>query len=244
MLNRYPWAVYWAAASQAPIAPREARLLYERAFELFRAQGAQGQGGMVLACSGAMDAILYELDDLALLDRWIAVLDDAAKTGMQFPSPAVEARVACSMVYALTLRQPHRRDIELWIERALGCARHVADPNLQMFVNLLCALTLMWTGLYPKAMQLIEATRRLCAAPGVSPFSLITLKNVESMFHMLTAQYEPGLRTMREGLDIARATGCIPGRRSCWSRLRRGAGGRRARYGRALGKELEEPCRS
>jgi len=207
MLNRYPWAVYWAAASQAQIAPREARLLYERAFELFRAQGAQGQGGMVLACSGTMDAILYELDDLALLDRWIAVLDDAAKAGMQFPSPAVEARVACSMVYALTLRQPHRRDIELWIGRALDCARHVADPNLQMFVNLLCALTLMWTGLYPKAMQLIEATRRLCAAPGVSPFSLITLKNVESMFHMLNAQYEPGLRAMREGLDIARATG-------------------------------------
>ena len=207
MLNRYPWAVYWAAASQAQIAPREARLLYERAFELFRGQGEQGQGGMILACSGAMDAILYEIDDLSLLDRWIAVLDDAAKTGMQFPSPAVEARIACSMVYALTLRQPQRRDIEQWIERALGGARHAADPNLQMFVNLLCALTLMWTGLYPKAMQLIEATRRLCAAPGVSPFSLITLKNVESMIHMLTAQYEPGLRAMREGLDIARVTG-------------------------------------
>ena len=207
MLNRYPWAVYWAAASQAQIAPREARLLYERAFELFRGQGAGGMGGMILACSGAMDAILYELDDLSLLDRWIAVLDEAAKTGMQFSSPAVEARVACSMVYAITLRQPHRRDIERWIGRALACARHAADPNLQMFVGLLCAFTLMWTGLYSKAMELIEATRRLSASPGVSPFSRITLQNVESMLHMLTAQYEPGLRAMREGLDIARATG-------------------------------------
>jgi tetratricopeptide (TPR) repeat protein len=206
-LNRYPWVVYWAAASQAQIAPREARLLYEKAIELFRAQGQAGLGGMILACSGAMDAILYELDDLSLLDRWIAVLDEAARSGAQFPSPAVEARVACSMVFSLTLRQPHRRDIEQWIERALACARHTSDPNLQMFVGLLCALPLMWTGLYSRARQLIDATRRMLAAPGVSPFSLITLKNVETMYHMLNIEYEPALEAMKEGLRIARATG-------------------------------------
>jgi len=207
MLHRYPWAVYWSAASQAQIAPRAARLLYEQAFELFRAQGEAGLGGMTLACSGAMDAILYELDDLSQLDRWIAVLDDTARAGARLPSPAVEARVACSMVFALTVRQPQRRDIERWVERALACARQAADTNLQMYVGLLCALTLMWTGLYAKAQQLMEATRRLSAAPGVSPFSIITLKNVDAMFHMLTAQYQPGLQAMREGLEIARATG-------------------------------------
>ena len=207
LLNRHPWAVYWAAASQAQIAPREARLLYEKAFELFRAQGQDGLGGMILACSGAMDAILYELDDLSLLDRWIAVLDEAAKSEVRCPSPAVEARVACSMVFSLTLRQPQRPDIEQWIERALAAARHAADPNLQMFVGLLCALPLMWTGLYSRAQQLIEATRRISAAPPVSPFSLITLRNVETMYHMLNAEYQPGLEAMNEGLQIARATG-------------------------------------
>ena len=72
LTDRYPWAVYWAAASRAQAAPREARLLYEKAYELFRAQGAAGLEGMILASSGAMDAILYELDDLSLLDRWTA----------------------------------------------------------------------------------------------------------------------------------------------------------------------------
>jgi hypothetical protein len=76
-----------------------------------------------------------------------------------------------------------------------------------MSVGLLCALTLMWTGLYSRAAQLIEQARRAAAAGGVTPFSRITLKNVETMHCMLTAQYEPGMRAMREGLDIARATG-------------------------------------
>src|SRR5262249_17254983 len=121
--------------------------------------------------------------------------------------PAAEARVAASMVFALTLRKPQRRDIEQWVERALGRARHAAEPNLQMSVGLLCALTLMWTGLHPRAEQLIEQARRAAAAGGVSPFSRITVANVAAMHYMLTAKYEPGLQAMREGLEIARATG-------------------------------------
>src|ERR1700694_95653 len=122
---KHPWTIYWAAASRAPLAPREARLLYEKAFELFRTQAQPDARGMVLACSGAMDAILYELDDFSLLDRWIAVLDAAAAHDAPLASPEAEARVATSMFIALTLRQPQRRDIGAWIERALNASRNV-----------------------------------------------------------------------------------------------------------------------
>jgi ATP/maltotriose-dependent transcriptional regulator MalT len=175
LLGRHPWILYWAAASQAQLAPREARQLYEKAFEQFRAQGASGEAGMILACSGAMDAILYELDDFSHLDRWIAVLDDAAQRGVRFPSAAVEARVACNMVVSLTLRQPQRHDIGRWVEQSLTSARNSADRNLQMFVGLLCALTLVWTGLYSRARQLIDAANRMSADPAITPFSRITL---------------------------------------------------------------------
>lgn len=207
LLARFPWAIYWAAASQAQIAPREARLAFERAFELFRARGESGIEGMILAASGAMDAILYELDDLSLLDRWIAVLDDAAANGVRVGSAGVEARVASSMVFALTLRKPQRADIEQWVERALACARQAGEPNLQMYVGSLCALTLMWTGLYSKARELLELAPRTAGTSDVSPFSRITLKQLETMYYMLTAQYEPALAAMREGLELARATG-------------------------------------
>jgi LuxR family maltose regulon positive regulatory protein len=205
--DRHPWVVYWAASSRAQLAPREGRLLHEKAFELFRAATPPDLAGMALAASGAMDAILYELDDFSLLDRWIAVLDESQRAGVAYPDRAVEARVACSMVFSLTLRQPQRRDLEQWIERALACAREVKEPNLGIFVCLLCSLTLMWTGLYDKAMSLVQAMRRLARAPGVSPFSLLTLKNVEAMYYMLTADREACLKAMQEGLEIARATG-------------------------------------
>jgi hypothetical protein len=41
----------------------------------------------------------------------------------------------------------------------------------------------------------------------VSPFSQLTLKNVEAMYYMLTAQRELCLRASEEGIEIARTTG-------------------------------------
>jgi ATP/maltotriose-dependent transcriptional regulator MalT/DNA-binding SARP family transcriptional activator len=205
--DRHPWIIYWSAASRAPLAPRESRLLYEKAFERFAAARPPDLTGMVLAASGAMDAILYELDDFSLMDRWIARLDEMLKGSARLPSAAVEARVACSMFSALTLRQPHRRDVREWIERALARAQEAEDPNLRIYVGLLAALTLMWTGLHGKAAELIEAMRRLSQLPGVTPFSLTTLKNVDAMYSMLTADKDRCLLAMREGLEITRATG-------------------------------------
>ena len=200
-----PWTIYWAAASQAQLTPREGRILYEKAFELFRA-GADGVG-MVLSASGAMFAILYELDDCSLLDRWITVLDEAEKSGARLPSPELEARVASSMFISLTLRQPQRRDIRQWIERALHASAVQADINLKMFVGLLAALTMMWTGLFSRAAELIAGMRQAGGAPGVTPFSLITLKNIETMYAMLVADGPACEKAMREGLEIAHATG-------------------------------------
>jgi ATP/maltotriose-dependent transcriptional regulator MalT len=202
MQLRHPWTVYWAASSRAQLAPREARLLYEKAFELFKAQG--DAKGVVLACAGAMDAILYELDDFSLLDRWIAELDAAVPT---LEARELEARVASSMFVSLTLRQPHRRDIGGWIERALAASRQVSDVDLKVSTGLLAALTLMWTGLFARAAELIEAMRRQSAAPGVSTFSILTLRTVEAMHGVLTADAESCDRAMREGLALARATG-------------------------------------
>ncbi len=201
---RHPWTVYWAASSRAHTAPREARLLYEKAFALF--QASRDAKGVVLACSGAMDAILFELDDFSLLDRWISVLDKALQQA-PLDSPELEARVACSMFVSLTLRQPQRRDIGQWIERALAASRAVSEVNLRVYTGLLAALTLMWTGLYPRAAELIEAMRRAAATPGATVFTQLTLRTVEAMHGMLTADWAGCQKAMREGLAMARATG-------------------------------------
>ena len=76
-----------------------------------------------------------------------------------------------------------------------------------MFVGLLVALTLMWTGLFSRAAELIAAMRQISVAPGVTPFSRITLKNIETMYAMLIADGAACDKAMREGLEIAQATG-------------------------------------
>src|SRR5688500_12893838 len=62
-VQHHPWALYWLAASRLPVAPRESRLLYEHTFELFSTLRQPDIKGLLLSASGAMDAILYELDD-------------------------------------------------------------------------------------------------------------------------------------------------------------------------------------
>ena len=138
-----PWTLYWAAAgaAEAQLTPRESRLLYEKAFELFRSAG--DRVGTVLAASARH--VRHPLRARRLLAA--RSLDRRAgrsleKSGVPLPSPAVQARVACSMFISLTLRQPQRRDMKQWIERALLGAQSQADINLRMFVGSLagCAL--------------------------------------------------------------------------------------------------------
>ncbi|HYX66464.1 MAG TPA: hypothetical protein VE935_19780 [Burkholderiales bacterium] len=204
---RHPWTVYWSAASQAHVAPREGRVRYEKAFELFRAHSPADRVGMVQAAAGAMFSIVYELDDCSLLDRWIGVVDEARQDGMALPTREAQAEVAASMFIALTLRQPQRRDIKQWIERALAAAEPVADVNLRMFVGLLAALTLMWTGLFARAAELLEAMRLASREPGVSPFSQITLRNIEAMYGTLVADGPGCQKAMLAGLQVAQTTG-------------------------------------
>lgn len=207
VLHQHPWLLYWLAASRLPFAPRESRLLFERAFELFKRQEQTDPKGLLLACSGAMDAILHEWDDLSLLDRWIAALDDLLKTYPEFPSVTIEARVTCSMFMSLMLRQPHHPDIEYWVERAFTVSQATPDPSLRISVELLVAISFMWAGGFTKAQGVIDSMRKLAESPDVSPLALTTLAIAESMYFMLTAMHGPCLDVVNRGLDVARTTG-------------------------------------
>ncbi|MCI0590351.1 MAG: hypothetical protein L0Y67_01895, partial [Gammaproteobacteria bacterium] len=206
-LQTHPWTLYWLGASRMPFAPRESRNLFEQAFESFQRQADPDPKGLLLACSGAMDAILHELDDLALLDRWIKVLDTLLKTYPNFPSKGVEARVTCSMFWSLILRQPDHPQIGYWLERAFTVSQSQRDPNLRMSVELFVAVSCMWVGASAKASEIIDSMRNLARSPDVSPLALTTLKYVESMHFMLNADGERCQKAVHDGLEIADATG-------------------------------------
>lgn len=156
---------------------------------------------------GAIDAILFEWDDFALLDGWIAALHALLAELREFPSQGIEARVTSSLFIALMMRQPHHPDLERWVDRAYAVSQTQADPNLRISVEVVVATSALWAGHFPKALSLIQSIRELAQLPGVSPLALTTLCTVDSMYHMLAGAYDPCLKAVNSGLQIAQSSG-------------------------------------
>src|SRR2546428_13565513 len=83
--------------------------------------------------------------------------------------------------------------------------------------------------------------RRAAAMPGVTTFMRLTLKTCEAMHGALTADSDTCLKAMREGLELARATGV-----HTWSfqLLAYGYGGARARQGLEAAAGIPRPLES
>ena len=203
--QRHPWTLYWLAASRVSISPRESRHLYEQAYELFRARGQME--GALYACSGAMDAILYEVDDFSLLDRWIADANAILRDHPGLLTGPLEPRLASSLIASMIVRQPHHPDIERWVERGHAASMQQSDPDLRLAVEQRVALGIMWAGHYPKAWQVIQGMHAVAERNPVSPFQLGMLKLTEATFYMLTAQGDAALESVKAGLEIERSVG-------------------------------------
>ena len=140
-----PWFHYWRATCCVHSAPRAGRRLFERAFELFRENPPQDHDALLLTCSGAIDTIIYDLDDLGHLDYWIdstsALLDGDIPR-----SPEVEARATVSLFLSLVLRQPSHPDLQSWSSRARRSLRAIEDPAALVSAYLLLAVALKLHG--------------------------------------------------------------------------------------------------
>ncbi|HUP94974.1 MAG TPA: BTAD domain-containing putative transcriptional regulator [Burkholderiales bacterium] len=205
--EKNPWMLHWLAVARLHGSPREARLLQERAYELFTRQPQPDVRGLVFTCSGAMDAILYEVDDFSLLDRWIENMDRLLREHPEIISGALEARITCSLFTSMVLRQPNHPEIEYWTERAHRVSVAQSDVGVRLSVEPRVALAIAWGGHFPKALKVIEDVRRLIAQHDVPPLALTMEKVVEATYFMLTAQGDASVQAAREGLLIERTEG-------------------------------------
>lgn len=202
-----PWMQYWLGVCRLSTAPRESRRLFERAYEGFRASDRPDVEGLYSACAGVLGAILHDLDDLTLSDRWIDEVYELQRAYPEFPNEKVEARITCNTFMTLVLRQPFHADIEAWGERNAIVSKRQSDPNLRLLMEQISAVALMWTGQFPQAMETIDGMRLLARSPLVTPLGLTTLRYVESMYYMLVGDRESCLNAVYDGLDIASKSG-------------------------------------
>ena len=110
-----PRLVLASAASRADASPRAARQLFERAYELFL---SRNDGiGVLRACSGIIDAIVLEFDDLAPLDRWLDTLEGLLAENAAL-SQEIATAAATTLIRATILRDAGNPRVEAWLERA------------------------------------------------------------------------------------------------------------------------------
>ena len=215
------WFHYWRAACCFYAAPREGRRHYERAFALFRASVPPDHDALLLTCSGAMDTIIYGLDDLGHLDVWIeaatALLDGGVPRSVE-----VEARATVSLFLSLVFRQPSHPALRDWAGRAHRHLHAIGDANARINAQLLLAITLNYTGQFAQARDFIDSMRRTCRSTDVPPLAIKVLHYVESMYYMFTADRERCLKAVYEGLEVGRAAGV---RRWTYHLLANGAAG-------------------
>lgn len=214
------WFHYWRAACCAHTAPREARRRYQRAFELLREHARPDRNALLLTCSGAMEAILFDLGNLEHLDVWIeaaiALLDEEA------PRPScAETRLTVSLFLALVLRQPSHPGLQGLSARAYQSLHAIEDPVALVTAQCLLAIALNCTGEFTRARRVIRRMANTCRPPSVPLLARRALRLVEAMYHEFTANRENCLEAITEGLEIGRAVGA---RRWSCSLLANGAG--------------------
>ena len=202
-----PWLLYWLGACRLPLGPRESRRDYEQAYDLFLAQEQPEVEGLFRACAGVLGAILYDLDDLTLLDRWIDEVQSLLERYPDFPEAEYGEWATCYMYMALVFRQPFHEDIEVWGERVYRIFHETSHVPVRLQAAIVLVSGIVWTGRFTKVKEIIESIRRLAEQPQESPFVLTTLHVVESMNYMLDGQYDRCMEAVRSGLEIAETSG-------------------------------------
>lgn len=113
---------------RARTGPREARRRFEQALEGFLRTG--DADGALRSCRGLIDAIIFEFDDLAPLDRWCAVLAGLLKERDGRAPDDTDRSAAGAMVRALLLRDAASASLDDWIERARAPLARAAARRL------------------------------------------------------------------------------------------------------------------
>ncbi len=133
LLAQTPWLLYWFGVCRLPFAPAEAREYFERAYTGFKS--GDDLPGVYLAWCAVVDSFIYEWGNFKPLDRWIAEMEDLLRNHPVFPSPEIEAQVACGMFLALMYPQPDHPDLPSWERRVWKIMLMGADDRLRIKVG-------------------------------------------------------------------------------------------------------------
>jgi LuxR family transcriptional regulator, maltose regulon positive regulatory protein len=203
--EKNPWLLFWMGMSRLPFDPLASEAHFSRAFELFTAQ--QDPAGMLLAWSGAVNAIGYSFERFSRFDSWTAIMEKLKPIYNAFPVQEIKTRVAASMVTALTYWQPWHPELEVWANDVFSCPDDQIDVNIKI-------QTLCWffyyqaiTGKLRDAHASLDLLKPMRKRPDASYLSKITSYAIETICNQLYGLHDECLKAAEHGLALAGTTG-------------------------------------
>ncbi len=207
-IQRTPWLLYWQGVANLFMDPAASRQSLEAAYHLFKS--GNDPVGMLVAWAGIIDAIEFQVEDLSAMDEWLSEFDHLTDSYQKLDEPEIQTQVACSMLRALTFRQPQHPDFDTWLKRALQPPRDALTANKT--AHMLCMLLLhyfMGTAEIAKAEKTRIEAEKLLELPFVTPYVRLAVKVIEAIFYVLTGDHDRCRQAVTEGLKLGRETGIL-----------------------------------
>jgi DNA-binding SARP family transcriptional activator len=201
------WLLIWLGLSRFPYAPRAARELFARAYDMACAAEPPDEEAVLAAINGGLEATLNDPEHFALFDPWIEAATRWTQGLTHWPSADLEARFASNMCLALSVHRPSHPDARRWHNLAQRISQTHADPNVRLSINAVLITLSAWTGHFATAAGLIELMREFAKAPELTAVSTTKFAQAQAVFFMLSGDRARCLEAAQTGLRIVRESG-------------------------------------
>lgn len=200
-----PRLVYALGVCRARAAPRAARRQFEQAFEAFRSAG--DRKGMLQSACGVLDTAVSELDDLAPLDHWIAVLADMLRPAEDPAAAQEESDAVIALIRAMLLRNPGSPDLDGWLARAErgAAARPAAHARARVHVALARATAALFRGEFAAAGTSLDMLRSRASA--IPAQDAISIGAAAALQRLAAGAYDAARSAASETLAAAESEG-------------------------------------
>lgn len=144
LIDETPWLLFWLGSCQLLFDPLKAKATLLRAYALFEA--AQEPAGLYLCWSGIATVYYFAFLPAGEALVWISTFEALQRRHPDFPSPAIEARVALGLVSLLRLYRLDHSQLPHWLTRCRSLLNTIEGHTTRLLAGGDLAWCYSWLG--------------------------------------------------------------------------------------------------
>ncbi len=212
--EQQPWLTFWRATGLLPTDYNASFRLYDKTYRLFEA--AKDEQGLLLAWSGAVDAIIFSLSDVARLDVWLQRFEVLLQRHAIDPDGELASLVASRVMTILTLRQPDHPEFDFWRQKAERAVSECNDINQRVLSGFYLVTHSIWGGRLGEAANLIENCMAASDEEQLPPLAAVTFRLAQAWLGWTSGDQGECDRSFQQGIELAQDSGVHVWTRVLW----------------------------